>query len=504
MLPGQSVVGGSRFKPLLFALGLIVAGVVRAVYLGKKSLWLDESASSLLAGCDTHTFWTALLQRQGNMALYYFLLRGWTRLQLGNSEAVLRLPSVIFGVAAILVLYKLALIVAGTRAAWIASFLIAINLFHIQYSQEARGYTLLVFLALLSCYLFMQVLATPTKRRRATYIVGTVLMVYAHVFGVWIVLAQWLSALWLRPDRRRAATLDALITGLCIAPLALSLMLISDRSQLSWMSPASTSSLYAVLLDFGGGDFGGGAGSLLFLLFVIFILFSLHGRLRSGEHDRGISAGAYVFLWVWFLLPIVGGAIISRYRPVLQARYLIVCLPAFLLLVADGLARLRSRLVFAAALAAITGCSLVGLNAYYRARADQNHSDNWRDATAYCVSQAQPGDAVLFPYSAEEIPFRDYERRLGKFGNRLVILPQKTELELLSLPGAWTNPAQAGDAASRYRRLWVISALQPSAASQEVEATMRAKLGEESRRDFGFVRVRLFGTSEDDRGPNSR
>jgi mannosyltransferase len=375
------------------------------------------------------------------------------------------------------------------------------NLFHIQYSQEARGYALVTLLALVSCYFFVGVLEAPTKRGRAAYIAASVLMIDAHIFGVWILLAQLLFVLMRRADRRKTVLLDVGIIGLLVLPLAVSLLFLSDRSQLSWMSPGSASSVYAVLLNFSGGDFSGNAfsgnvGLALLVVYTTLLLFSLRSRWREGRREASTQVGTaanYVFLWIWLLLPILSAGMISWYRPMLQARYLIVCLPAFLLLAADGLARIRPKLIFVAALAAISGVSLVGLNSYYGGRADQDHGDNWRDATAYCLSQARADDAILFPYSAEEIPFRDYQVRLGKSAwSAAVVVPQKSELELLSEAGTWTNPELAAEAAGRYRRVWVVTALQPSAASLQFQSVWRMQLREESRREFGFVTVQLF------------
>ena len=466
-----------------------MATVLRVVDLGARSLWLDEAASSMLARSDWHTFWSALLQRQANMAFYYLLLREWIRIpfSFAATDAGLRLLSVILGVAAVLLAYKIMLATSGARAAWIASFLLAINAFHIQYSQEARGYALVVFLTLASCWLFLSLLRQPKASAglQAGYILVSVLMIYAHLFGMWIVLAQLAAVLVMRSRTRTVVCMDAAIILVFALPLVVSLALVSDRSQLSWMNPSSAPSFYAVLVEFSGGG-------LLLIVFAALLLFSLRGYWRMPQAQRPSPAVVYAFLWMWLLLPIVIVGIVSLYRPALQARYLIVSLPAFLLLAADGLARIRSKVISIVTVVAITGFSTVGLNSYYRARVDVNHSDNWRDATAYCLSHARPGDAVLFTYSAEEIPFRVYQGRLVGMEVGLTLLPQRTELELLNAAGTWTTAAEAADAASRYRRVWVVTALQPSGASLQAHAALRKVAREESRRDFGFVRVQEF------------
>ena len=49
-----------------------------------------------------HTLW----HYQGNMTLYYFMLRAWVHI--GDSEFMLRLPSMIFGVLTVVATYALA------------------------------------------------------------------------------------------------------------------------------------------------------------------------------------------------------------------------------------------------------------------------------------------------------------------------------------------------------------------------------------------------------------
>ena len=496
--PGDAVRPNSRepssstsHSRLPFALGisllLALATFLRIVALGRKSFWLDEAASSMLARSDWHTFVTALLQREANMALYYLLLRGW--IHVGTSEACLRLLSVVFGVAAVPIMYQLGQALFGTKTARIAAFLMTIHVFHIQYSQEARGYALVVFLALLSSYFFVRLLPSATKTTQAAYILASILTVYAHVFGAWILPAQWACALFL-PNAapvKRTVCIAAGIISVFLSPLVFSLLFVSDRSQLSWMTQDTASSLYHFLLDLSGN-----AGSPLLVLYLVLLLVSLRSHFRSPQPLQGGATFAYVFLWAWLLLPtfIVGS--ISLHQPILQVRYLIVCLPPFLILAADGLAHIGSRPIFVAALMAMAGLSLVGVKSYYKARGDLNHIDNWRDATRYCLSQAQSGDAVLFTYSAEEIPFREYQDRLGRRASDITLVPQETDLELLSTVGTWASAPLASSTAAQHHRVWVLTALQPNAHSAEAQAALRTRLKEESRWGFGFVTTQLF------------
>ena len=475
---------------LSFVLGASL--FLRIVGLGTRSFWLDEAASSMLARIDWHTFVSAVIHRQANMALYYALLRGWV--QMGNSESWTRFLSVIFGVAAIPVIDQLGKLVFSPKVGRIAALLLAINALHIEYSQEARGYSLSVWLALISCYFFLKTLESPSRHTWLAYAFGSILMVYAQVLGALLLLTQWIYAGSLRNSRERVLRVASVI-AVFASPLMFVLLLKSDRSQLAWINQSSASTLYGLLLDFSGNG-----GTVLLILELALLVGSVLFRFRKSSVRSSLG---YIFLWVWALLPVVLVSTINLRWPVLQARYLIVCLPAFLLLVADGVARVKSRIVFVAVFTTVSGLSIIGVTSYIRTRTDLNHSDNWRDASRHILSEAQPGDVVLFPYSAEEIAFREYQNRFARRGEPLVLVPKETDLELLSAAGRWMLPELADNTASLHSRVWMISALQPNSHNRDVQGAVEGRLREHTRRDFGFVIVHLF-TDANVRGPLPR
>jgi mannosyltransferase len=462
-----------------------VAIFLRIVALGRPSFWLDEAASSMLARTDWHTFFHSLMHRQANMALYYVLLRGW--IHFGNSEALIRTLSVLFGVAGVPVMYQLASSVFDQKTARISALLLSVHQFHVQYSQEARGYSLLVFLGLLSSHFFVGLWSRPTRTTWIAYILTSVLLIYAHMFGGWILLAQWFCAVLCRsnPSIKKELARAACTIAVLASPLAGVLLLLSSRSQLSWMNQHSAASFYRVLLDFSGNP-----GSSLFILEVGLVLVSIMFRVRRpGSADARVS---YNFIWIWLLLPTVVVGLLSLRWPMLQSRYLIVSLPPFLLLISDGLARLRSRVLFVTATMAVLGFALLGVVSYLRGRSDLSHSDNWRDATRYILSEATSGDAVLFPYSAEEIPLREYQDRFAGGKQHIPVVPPKTDLELLSVEGSWTDPEVALTAAHLYSRIWVITALQPNERSRQLHRELSRNFRILSRQTFGFVTIQML------------
>src|SRR5205823_7561421 len=119
-----------------------LAAILRLAYLGHKSLWLDEAVSVSLARLDWRSFEQTLWLREGNMALYYLLLRPFVALI--QSEWCMRLLSAFAGIATVPVMLKLGTRLFGRRAGILSASLFAVNACSIVYSQEARGYSLVV------------------------------------------------------------------------------------------------------------------------------------------------------------------------------------------------------------------------------------------------------------------------------------------------------------------------------------------------------------------------
>jgi hypothetical protein len=163
-----------------------------------------------------------------------------------------------------------------------------------------------------------------------------------------------------------------------------------------------------------------------------------------------------------------------------------------LLLVSDRLARIRSEVLFAAAFMILLGLSLSGTYSYYRGRADAEHTDDWRNATRYVLSQARANDAVLFSYSEERLAFDEYRRQFHATGSPLHEFPAQTDLELLTLRPSRPSPQLLAELVAEFPRVWVISAFQPNQHSLPTEAALKAHFGEQEERSFGFVRAELF------------
>ena len=79
---------------LLLTVLILLATWLRFHRIDGHGLWLDEACSVLFAKMPAGKFWKLMWRHEGNMLLYYLLLRGW--MHVGDTEFVVRLPSVFF------------------------------------------------------------------------------------------------------------------------------------------------------------------------------------------------------------------------------------------------------------------------------------------------------------------------------------------------------------------------------------------------------------------------
>src|SRR5208283_5218592 len=345
---------------------IVVLGAgLRLVALGHKSFWLDEIASVEIARLPDGAFWFQLWHHEGNMALYYVLLRQW--LHFGGSEASVRMLSAVLGIASIPLMYLLSKRLFGENTARLATLFFAINGCAIAVSQDARGYSLLVLGVLASTYLFVRLIERPTLALACAYAFVTGLTFYCHFFGMLVPAAQMVSLAALPNEHRpwKQLALAAPIIALSAVP-ALWMIHVQDIGHIAWVKRPSGLELYhlGVYLAAGTGKAVGALLLLLDLALLILFLWTLKLLWRDRRHDPRC--------WRYVLIA----------SCLFYHRFLIVGLPAWVLMTAVGAEEIRSRTWRAAAIAGVCALSLASaITSYSRVQED------WRGVTSYLIAQ---------------------------------------------------------------------------------------------------------------------
>ena len=181
----------------LLILLLLLGGAVRMYQLDSKGLWYDELGTAQYTAPDR-----SLLQvLKGPLEVpvipappLYFVTTYLFR-QMGETEFLLRLPSVFCGILAIAAIYILGNALLGPWEGLIGAFLLTISQFSIRYSQEARYYSLLLFLTTLSLYFFYRGLRRNDRSSWIGYVVSSILAVYTHHFAFLFLTVEGVFAL---------------------------------------------------------------------------------------------------------------------------------------------------------------------------------------------------------------------------------------------------------------------------------------------------------------------
>jgi hypothetical protein len=160
---------------------LFLAAVFRLLGLG-KSIWLDEA--STLQVILSPNFLQAV-RSYDHPPLYLAFLRLWSTF--GMSEAFLRIPSVVFGVATVGIIVK-DLQGRSRLAALLAGIMAIVSPILLSASQEIRDYALLALLTALACFCANKLVQSPgSKLAGAGLSLSLTAALSTHLIGVFLI-----------------------------------------------------------------------------------------------------------------------------------------------------------------------------------------------------------------------------------------------------------------------------------------------------------------------------
>jgi mannosyltransferase len=459
----------ARRLPAGTALAPVVPAGIAAVLcfagIGSKSLWGDEAYSVALARSSWGGLWHVIVQREANMSLYYVALKVWTAF--GTSEAWVRSLSALFAVVSVVVVYVLGARLFDERTGLVAALLLAVNAFFVHYAQETRGYSLVLLLSALSTYLFVRCLDEPDGKARIAYAVVGAAAVYAHFFALFVIVAH--AVIVRRSGWRRLAPAFAGIAVL-VAPLIL-FVAVRNSGQIDWIPRPTPHDFVDSVQSLAGESRG------LLLVYAIVVAAGLVTAWRLSPRDLR----PWLLLVAWLAVPVLGSFVLSYAKPIFISRYLIVSLPALVLLAAAGIVRLRLRVLGAIALAALLVLSARTLRYWY---ADYAKED-WRAATRLVLTRSHPGDGAVFYRPSRRVPFEYYLSRSKSGQPPLSIFPPVPygHYDLLHDRSRVPSPTGLRTAAESRGRVWLIRGnYEPTSADGQASTQIERALSRVGRR----------------------
>jgi uncharacterized membrane protein len=407
---------------------------LRFYNIGAQPLWLDEGFSFQFAQLPLSQLWGAEALNEANPPLYYTLLKFWIFF-FGESETALRSLSAVIGILTIPLLYMLGKTLDKQQLGILAALLLAISPINIQYSQEARAYTLLTMAVTLTILglagllkdpegakmpigqgfirkVFPEALGNSRSHVKLTTdlswlacIGGLSIAFYAHSTAVFLlgissasIFIYWMKTL----QFNRIFFWNWIIANtLVLVVWAWWLTFIFRQANYnSWIPFVKVKGAILVLMEVLIEP--GREPQYIFQLcrYLLFLGLALLGLWRWRNNLEKLTL-VNTFLFGFPLLVFI----ISLYRPLFIWRIFLWTTIPFYLLVASGIVAFRSRLMIIFIATIFFIFQLRGTVNYY-----QVQKEPWNEIANYIASRMKQGDKILFYENFLSIPFNYYFR----------------------------------------------------------------------------------------------
>ena len=165
--------------------------LLRLNKLGYHDLWYDEAASVNYASFPWSNW---------NAPLYWILLHFWVKI-FGFSEFSLRFPSLIFNFLSIVLVFLLGKKLFNKKVGIIASIFIGLSPFHLWYAQEARDYSMVLFLGTFAFYLLFKAIEKGEFKFWLLFAFISLIGIYTNYFFALLLFTQGLGVIFFKKVR---------------------------------------------------------------------------------------------------------------------------------------------------------------------------------------------------------------------------------------------------------------------------------------------------------------
>jgi hypothetical protein len=346
-----------------------------------------------------------------------YFLAGWAFSQLGDWPELVRMPSLLAGIAVVPLTYMVGVRMLTRPAALIAAAAMALNPFVVFYATDARAYMLAMALLLATTLTMLIALEDGRRRWWVAYAVFTALCMYTHYTTAFVLGAQLLWLLWFHPPARVTAIVANIGAAILFIPWIPSMLADMDSPTIDVLSALQGDGFdvkraavenwafgypYNLPVDL-PGRFLVTLGTVALVVAAVVGLWRWAGpRLRRrAEGFPPLSRGVILALLLALATPVAELVILGLGgTDLFGARNLNTSAPGFALSI--------GALTSAAGMAvgAICAAAVLGVFAFTTARSlDPSVSTiKMRDAARYIEAESDPDDVVLDIISAALSP----------------------------------------------------------------------------------------------------
>ena len=213
-------------------IAVVLGTVIRLVYIVSDEVWFDEAFTGVLLRVPTSEYFKVLFT-DAHPPLYNLLMKPWAML-FGTGELSLRFLPFVFGIATIILAYKVTLQLLSKNAATLTAVLIAINPFLIGYSYEARSYSFYGFVTLLTFYFLI-------KKRYWLLVVGIIVMEVTHYMSFMFIVAMGLYYVFLHYKEKNLVKGLLRLSPVAVLPAIVAVYLLripKESLNTGWIRPS--------------------------------------------------------------------------------------------------------------------------------------------------------------------------------------------------------------------------------------------------------------------------
>ncbi len=333
-----------KFEYIILALILLLAVFLRFYNLGYPSLFNDELDTVRVASYHSIAKMINLgikpdVHPPGFQIIMYYVVH-----YIGNSEYILRLPSAISGIFAVLMIFFLGKYLYTAREGLIAAALSTVLWAPLYYSQEARAYSLLFLMSIATTLLWLKIINDFYKSNPVNikfiilYIVLALITEYIQYLGLFFIFLQGISTILIlikKPKQLLKSMIIFLILGLLFLPW-LPFMLEQLKHGAEWIKPPKILAFgYFLAFLYGLSPYILGIALVLYTFLIVRII-------KKGFEKTELFISPDLFLILWLIIPftiIFIKSVVSK--PALTYYSLIFTAPAAYLLFARAITTLK-------------------------------------------------------------------------------------------------------------------------------------------------------------------